>query len=243
MEIIPAIDLKGGSCVRLRQGKENEVREYSADPVAVAHSWVSQGARRLHVVNLDGAFGRASDNLAILREIAGEGTAKVQYGGGLRTHESIADAFASGADKVVLGTVALSGDGMLGDIIRRYGAQRVIVALDAVEGRLAVKGWTEVTGRNVEEAAAALQEAGVQEILYTDIHRDGMMTGPDLRTLEELSNHGLDILASGGISSADDVRAIIRLGRENIKGVIIGKALYEGVVSLTELLSVGRASI
>ena len=240
IEIIPAIDLKGGKCVRLRQGRDEQTQEYSSDPVAVARGWISEGARRLHVVNLDGAFGRESGNLEFLRAIALEKNVSVQYGGGLRTHDAIDAAFAAGAAKVVLGTVAFAGGELLVDTISRHGAERVIVALDALKGKLALKGWTEVTGRNALDAAVAIRRSGVREILFTDIHRDGMMTGPDLRTLAELAGTGLDVIASGGVASADDVRAIIGLKRSNITGVIIGRALYEGAVELPHLISLTR---
>jgi phosphoribosylformimino-5-aminoimidazole carboxamide ribotide isomerase len=237
MEIIPAIDLKGGACVRLRQGREDAAREYSTDPVTVAREWASQGARRLHVVNLDGAFGRESDNLEVLRGIAAVKDISVQYGGGLRTREAIESAFAAGAARVVLGTVAVLGAGLLEETILRYGAERVIVALDTVGGKLAVKGWTEVTDRPVRAVAVMLKKSGVREILHTDILRDGMLTGPDLKTLTELAETGLSIIASGGISSVDDIRTLRALGRPNITGAIVGRALYEGIVGLPALIA------
>lgn len=237
MEIIPSIDLKGGTCVRLRQGREEDAREYSTDPVAIARRWVSQGARRLHVVNLDGAFGRKSANLEVLRSIAAEKDVAVQYGGGLRSREVIDAAFDAGAARVVLGTAAILGAGLLEETLLRYGSGRVTVALDTLEGRLAVKGWTEITDRPLLAVAAELKKSGVEEILQTDILRDGMMTGPDVQTLAQLAETGLSIIASGGISSLEHIRALLALGRTNITGAIVGKALYEGAVELPDLIA------
>lgn len=242
MDIIPAIDIKNGKCVRLLQGRDDATTEYSSDPVAMAKRWRELGATRLHVVNLDGAFGRASGNPEIVRRIAGEVDAKIQFGGGLRAMADIEAAIEAGVGKVVLGTIAIDNSLLLSACLRRFGPGRIIVALDAARGKVATKGWTEVTDRLVLDVAAEMEGMGVEEILFTDISRDGMMTGPDLSTLKLLAgNTRLKVIASGGISKNEDVLMLARAGLPGITGVIIGKALYEGKIDLRELLEEVRS--
>jgi phosphoribosylformimino-5-aminoimidazole carboxamide ribotide isomerase len=237
MEIIPAIDVKDGKCVRLRQGREDSGTVYAADPAGVALRWSGEGARRLHMVNLDGAFGRESKAIEILRSIASLTGAKVQFGGGLRSREAIRGAFEAGASSVVLGTVAFEDGDLLAATLREYGPERVIVAIDALNGNVATRGWKELTGTDVHKAAGDLCAAGVREILCTDIGRDGMMNGPDLVTLASLRTTGLSVIASGGISSLEDVRALLAPEYEHITGAIIGKALYEGKIDLRSAIA------
>ena len=175
MEIIPAIDIRLGRCVRLSQGREDAETVYDADPVAVAARWTGEGARRIHVVNLDGAFGRESHAMDILKSICSSTPARVQFGGGLRTPGAVRTAFEAGADRVVLGTIAFEQRALLADLLRDYGPARIVVAVDAREGVVATRGWQELTGQRVEAAADELLRAGVAQILYTDIGRDGMM--------------------------------------------------------------------
>ena len=236
MEIIPAIDLKNGRCVRLLQGRDDATTEYSADPVATALDWVRQGARRLHVVNLDGAFGRASNNLEILRRIVAETDATIEFGGGLRTIDDMERAFATGIDKIVLGTVAVEDPDIVDEALLQFQRDGVIVALDAIDGKVATRGWKQVSERTVEAMAAELKKRGVAEILYTDIRRDGMLTGPDLTTLSAVAHTGVNVIASGGVGSKTDVFALQDLHLGNLTGVIIGKALYEKKVNLAELI-------
>jgi phosphoribosylformimino-5-aminoimidazole carboxamide ribotide isomerase len=236
MEIIPAIDLKNGKCVRLRQGKDAATTEYSADPVAMAARWEGEGARRLHVVNLDGAFGRSSAHLDILRRIVERTGVAVQFGGGLRSLEAIREALDAGASKVILGTFALEDFSALPGILEEINPGRCIIALDTVDGKVTTHGWTNVTDLDVVAVAARLEDLGVREILQTDVARDGMMTGPDLHTLSELCTIGLDVIASGGISSAADIVDLIRLKQKHLTGVIIGRALYEGAIDLRSLI-------
>ena len=240
MEIIPAIDIKDGKCVRLLQGREDSGTIYAADPVAVARRWTEEGAARLHLVNLDGAFGRESKATEILRNIVSLTGVKVQFGGGLRTREAIREAFDAGASSVVLGTVAFEDGKLLAETLGEYGPGRVIVAVDALNGNVATRGWTELTGRDVHEAARDLREAGVREILCTEISRDGMMNGPDLSMIRGLSESGLSVIASGGISSLDDVRVLLAPAYNHISGAIIGKALYEGKIALRPAIALAR---
>ncbi len=232
MEIIPAIDIKDGKCVRLLQGREDSGTVYAADPVVVAARWADEGAKRLHVVNLDGAFGRKSKATENLRSIAALGRVKVQFGGGLRSRGAIREAFEAGASSVVLGTAAFENRELLVQTILDYGPRRVIVAVDALNGNVATRGWTQFAGTDVLTAAGELHAAGVREILFTDISRDGMMEGPDIVTLRSLGRSGLSVIASGGISSLEDVRRLLEPGFEHLTGAIIGKALYEGKIDL-----------
>lgn len=236
MEIIPAIDLKGGKCVRLKQGRDEATTAYADDPVAVAREWKRQGARRLHVVNLDGAFGRESAPLVLVRRIVAAFGVGVQFGGGLRSSEALDAAFETGIEKAVLGTMAIENRSLLKDSLRRFGANRVIIAIDGIGGKVATRGWTAVTATGIVELAAELRGEGIAEILSTDISRDGMMSGPDIGTLSLLVDTGLRVLASGGISSESDVRQLLDLARPNLTGAIIGQALYEGAISLESVI-------
>jgi phosphoribosylformimino-5-aminoimidazole carboxamide ribotide isomerase len=242
MDIIPAIDLKNGKCVRLKQGRDEETTVYSDNPLEVAGGWRRQGAGRIHLVNLDGAFGRPSENLDILREIAVNVPVRVQYGGGLRSLESMQEALDAGAWKIILGTVAIDNPALLASALDRFGEERIIVALDAVKGKIATRGWRLVHETSLFDFARSLRNSGVKEILFTDVERDGMLTGPDLADLSELASIGFRVIASGGVSSAGDVRAILALQKPEISGVIVGKALYEGKVTLRELIDVSQES-
>jgi phosphoribosylformimino-5-aminoimidazole carboxamide ribotide isomerase len=236
MEIIPAIDLKSGKCVRLLQGREENATEYSDDPVAVAAEWVRQGARRLHIVNLDGAFGRSSENLDVLSRIAEQVRAVIQFGGGLRTLEDVEDAMSRGPDKIVLGTSVVENPALVETVLGKFGSERVITAIDGLHGKVATHGWRTISDVAVIDLAHTMRDLGVKEMLYTDITRDGMMTGPDCSTMTKLGAIGIDVLASGGISTADDVRALLALGQPRITGVIIGRALYEKRIDLGTLI-------
>ncbi|HMK39343.1 MAG TPA: 1-(5-phosphoribosyl)-5-[(5-phosphoribosylamino)methylideneamino] imidazole-4-carboxamide isomerase, partial [Bacteroidota bacterium] len=221
-------------------GREDSGTIYSSDPVAVAVRWSQEGAERLHIVNLDGAFGRASKATDILRSVSSLTGITVQFGGGLRSREAIRGAFEAGASSVVLGTVAFENTELLAETLAEYGPGRVIVAIDALNGVVATRGWKELTGRDVHAAAGDLRRSGVLEILCTEISRDGMMSGPDLGTLAGLAKSGLSVIASGGISSLEDVRALLAPQFEHITGAIIGKALYEGKIGLRSAIAVAR---
>ena len=237
MDIIPAIDLKNGKCVRLRQGEDAATTEYGSDPVGVARDWFAGGAQRLHLVNLDGAFGRSSDHLAILRQVAALSAHPVQYGGGLRSLESVRLALDAGAAKLVFGTVAVEDPVLFGEMMKLCGPARTNVAVDARGGKVATRGWTDVTAHDVVEFVRGLQQNGVREVLYTDVARDGMLTGPDTATLLRIAETGMQVISSGGISSAEDVHMLFELRHPAISGVIIGKALYERRVTLPALVA------
>ena len=236
MILIPAIDIRHGRAVRLRQGDFDHETVYAEDPLEAARAWVDAGARRLHVVDLDGARDGVPAGLAHLERIAGELSVPVQYGGGLRAPEAVASALAAGADRAVVGTAALRGDDFLETVLERFG-DRVAVAVDARGGEAAVAGWTEGTGERSEAVAARLAAAGVTRLVYTDVDRDGMLDGPDLEGLARVASAAggeVRLTYSGGVGTLDDLRALGALGLETLDGAIAGKALYERRFSVAE---------
>jgi phosphoribosylformimino-5-aminoimidazole carboxamide ribotide isomerase len=238
MLIIPALDLRGGRCVRLVQGRREAETVYGADPVAMARRWESGGARWLHLVDLDGAFAGSPQQLEIVGRIATALDIPVQLGGGLRTLEQIESALAAGVARVVLGTVAVTDPGLVREACSTFGSAKVLVGLDAQNGLVAVKGWQDVTSRHILEVAAEIGKCGVERLIFTDTTRDGMLTGPNLETIRELAvQSGLRLIASGGVSCLDDVIALRELETLGVEGVILGKSLYEGRIRLEDALS------
>jgi phosphoribosylformimino-5-aminoimidazole carboxamide ribotide isomerase len=230
--LYPAIDILGGKAVRLEQGDFERRKEYDADPLDAAHRWVNEGATRLHVVDLDGAREGRPVNLEHLGRIATEAGVPVQYGGGLRSVESVDWALAAGADRVVVGTTAFTDPDVLEAMVQSGGA-RVWVALDVRDGVIATAGWMSSTETTAPEAAIALADRGVQGFVYTSVDRDGTFEGPDVEAVQRVLDAAGDapVIYSGGIGSVDDLRPLASLPLE---GVIVGKALYEGRVSVRE---------
>lgn len=235
MIILPAIDLKGGRCVRLRQGRAEEATVYADDPVKVAVRWQAEGAGWLHVVDLDGAFqGRPVHTKLILR-MAAAVRIPIEVGGGLRTDEDVEALLSEGIRRVILGTRAWQEPEALQRLVDRFG-DRVAVGIDAREGRVQVRGWTETTGQTATDLARRLEQIGIACLVYTDTARDGMLSGVPTNAVDRLCGAvGCSVIASGGVASAADVRALRALNRKNLIGVIVGKALYEGRVTLNEL--------
>jgi phosphoribosylformimino-5-aminoimidazole carboxamide ribotide isomerase len=241
--IYPAIDLRRGQVVRLQQGDPARQKEYSRDPGAAARRWLEDGAHWLHVVNLDGAFGEtdALNRAALERilEAAGKAQAQVQFGGGLRSLEGVRSALEMGAARVVLGTVVVEQPHILHQALELYGPERVAAGLDARDGIVQVRGWAESGAITAMDLAARLKEAGLQWLIFTDIARDGLGTGLNLAaTLGLAQATGLRVVASGGVSSAEDVLWCQEAG---LAGVIIGHALYEGKIDLRALIQTMRA--
>lgn len=230
-ELYPAIDVLGGKAVRLEQGDFERRKEYDADPLDAARRWVEQGARRLHVVDLDGARAGRPVSLAQLQRIAAEAGVPVQYGGGLRSAEDVEAALAAGADRVVVGTAAFTDADAL-DSMLQTGGERVWVALDVRDGVIATSGWMATTEVTAPQAARTLSERGVGGFVYTSVDRDGTLEGPDLGAVERVLDAApVPVVYSGGIGSAGDLRPLASLPLE---GVIVGKALYEGRLSVPE---------
>jgi len=236
--IIPAVDLKAGRCVRLLQGRADAETVFSDDPVAMAQRWESEGAPRLHVVDLDGAFGGGPSQTAIIRAIARSVRIPVQVGGGLRAPEHIDAVLDAGARWAILGTRAALDPMFLGDVCRRF-EDRIIVGVDASGGRVAVDGWTRVLDLDAVTLARDAAAAGASAIIYTDIARDGTQGGPNLSSTEAVARaSGIPVFASGGVGSLDDIRLLA--GLPGVEGVVVGRALYTGAVSLRAALAEAR---
>jgi len=232
MLIIPAIDLKNGRCVRLYQGRRDKETVFSGDPVGTARKWVDQGARRLHVVDLDGAFEGESANLRILEGIAAAVSVPVQFGGGIRNAEALRRALGAGANFIILGTV-LHRDPEFSLAALREHAGKIILGIDAREGKVAVSGWEEGTEVEAVDLARKFEAEGPVAVVFTDISKDGAMGGPNLEATRALAqNLSTPVIASGGISSMEEISSLLPLESDGVQGVIVGRALYEGKVDL-----------
>ncbi|HEU5170278.1 MAG TPA: 1-(5-phosphoribosyl)-5-[(5-phosphoribosylamino)methylideneamino]imidazole-4-carboxamide isomerase [Gemmatimonadales bacterium] len=232
MDVLPAIDLRAGNVVRLSQGEASRETVYAGDPVAVAERFTDEGARWLHLVDLDRAFGTGDNTDAVRRVVAAVGgRVQVQLGGGLRSLARIDDALAVGAARVVLGTAAAQDPELVRRAVERAGSDRIAVGIDARDGLVAVRGWTETTAERAESLAARVIAGGAHMLVYTDIARDGMLAGPDLAGAAALQALGAAVILSGGVSSLDDLRAAAAAG---LAGAIVGRAVYEGRLSVRE---------
>ena len=234
MKIIPAIDLKNGRCVRLLQGKEDQETVYGEDPVETALSFEEQGAEQIHLVDLDGAFRGESKNLEQVERIAQAVKVPVELGGGIRSLDDISRVFDLGVNFVIIGTIAVKNPKVLEEALQKFENQ-LILGLDAKDGKVAVSGWVEVTEFSDEEFANQWKQHGINRVIYTDISRDGMLTGPNLSSLRRMAiSTGLKITASGGVSSLDDLKQLVELERDGVDEVIVGKAIYERQLDLRE---------
>ncbi|MFL6624277.1 MAG: 1-(5-phosphoribosyl)-5-[(5-phosphoribosylamino)methylideneamino]imidazole-4-carboxamide isomerase [Sulfurifustis sp.] len=231
MQIIPAIDLKDGKCVRLRQGRMNEATVFSDDPLATARRWIEAGAKRLHVVDLNGAIAGSPVNADAVEAIAREfPNLPVQVGGGIRDEETIQTYLDCGVRYVILGTKAVNAPHFVSDVCAEFPG-RIIVGLDAKDGKVAIDGWSKLSGHDVIDLAKKYQNDGVEAIIYTDIGRDGMMTGVNVEATLKLANAiSIPVIASGGISNLDDIRAVCGIADSGIVGAVVGRALYEGTL-------------
>jgi len=247
--IYPAIDLRRGQVVRLRQGDPDAQTTFADDPAAVAQRWAEQGAEWLHVVNLDGAFTGQDLNLSLdlnlnlrrLAEIRAATILPIQFGGGLRTLDAVALALALGATRVVLGTVAVRQPQIVADAVARFGAERIVVGIDARDGMVATHGWQETSALDALTVAQRMKALGVQRVVYTDIARDGTLTGVNLTATVALACASeMAVIASGGVASLDDIRALSGHQTDGIEGVIVGQALYTGAVDLRQAITVGK---
>lgn len=231
MLIIPAIDLKDGKCVRLKQGVMSDATVFSEDPGAMAAQWAAQGARRLHVIDLNGAAaGKPKNQNAIKEIVAAAGDMPIQLGGGIRDLDTIEQYIDSGIRYVIIGTAAVKTPGFLHDACTAF-AGHVMVALDARDGKVAVDGWSKMTGHDVLDLAKKFEDYGVEAIIYTDIGRDGMLTGVNIKATVELARQlTAPVIASGGLTNLDDVTALCKVESEGIVGAITGRAVYQGTL-------------
>lgn len=238
MIVIPAIDLKNGRCVRLLQGRKTEVTVYNDNPVAVAKEFAVAGAEMIHVVDLDGAFnGTESPNRKVVRQIVEAIDVPVEFGGGVRSLKDVEDLCSAGVARVVLGTVAAESPQLLKDFVTNF-SSRVCVGIDARDGRVMTRGWESATPLLAVELAKSVAECGVERIVYTDIARDGMLSGPNIeQTLAVARAANINVTASGGVSNLDDLKRLRDAGDSLIDSVIVGKALYEGKFKLAEAIS------
>jgi phosphoribosylformimino-5-aminoimidazole carboxamide ribotide isomerase len=242
MTIYPAIDIKGGRCVRLTQGRADQETVYAENPVDVAVQFKKAGAQWVHVVDLDGAFSGESTNLSVVRAIAAQGM-KVELGGGLRTRLAVERALGIGATRVVIGTRAAESEEFVSELVRLFG-DRIVVGIDAKNGQVAIKGWVDTTATSALAMAQRMDQLGVQTLIYTDISTDGMLTGPNIPAQEAmLAAVKCRVIASGGVSQQGDVDTIKALAKKhaNLDGVIIGKAIYEKRVDLGQALKTAAA--
>ncbi len=238
MTIFPAIDLRGGKCVRLFQGDFGQETVFSNRPADVARKWQEQGAEFLHLVDLDGARSGHSENLATVQDILAAVTIPVELGGGIRTMENIDAVLALGVRRVILGSVAVRDPKLVADACAKYG-DRIVVGIDAKDGIVAVDGWGISGDIEVITLAKRMKEAGVRTIIYTDISRDGTLSGVNVKATAELAGEsGVRIVASGGVRDARDIKALKPYERDGIEGVIVGKSIYTGSLSLPEALAI-----
>ncbi|MBM4286722.1 MAG: 1-(5-phosphoribosyl)-5-[(5-phosphoribosylamino)methylideneamino]imidazole-4-carboxamide isomerase [Deltaproteobacteria bacterium] len=242
MLVIPAIDIKNGRCVRLRQGVKDQETVYGDDPGAMARRWQAQGAQWLHVVDLDGAFEKKPVNVAAVASIRQNLTIPMQLGGGLRTLEDMAQYISLGVDRLILGTAVLKDREVTMQALKRFPG-RIAIALDARDGRLAAEGWVETTDRDALEVAQALAPLGPAAFIYTDIFRDGMQTGPNIAATRRLAQAvPTPVIASGGVNTIKDIQDLIPLTEDGVIGVITGKALYAGTLNFQEALQLTSGS-
>ncbi len=250
MDIYPAIDMRGGKVVRLRQGDPAAQTVYADDPAQMAEHWAGLGARWLHVVNLDGAFtgsshaASESPNLAALRRILASVSVPVQFGGGLRDLAGIELVLQTGVARVVLGTLAVRQPEIVREAVARWGAERVVAGLDAKDGMVATHGWQTQSALSAVDVALRMRAMGVARIVFTDIARDGMLQGVNVEATSALAHaSGLAVIASGGLASLDDIVRLQAHAADGIEGVIIGQALYTGAVNLPDALRVAETKV
>jgi phosphoribosylformimino-5-aminoimidazole carboxamide ribotide isomerase len=229
MNLYPAIDILEGNAVRLVKGDFDARKVYDEDPLAAARGWTEEGARYLHVVDLDGAKSGAPVNLDHLRRIAGELGVPVQYGGGLRSAAAVSDALDAGATRVILGTAAFTQPGLLEQVLREHGPERVLVSVDVRDGHVTTAGWTETTEITTAAVIDSLARRGARQLVFTNVDRDGMLQGPDLEEVRRVAQaaHDGSVIYSGGIGQLADLQGLAGLGESGLEGVIVGKALYE----------------
>lgn len=235
MLLIPAIDLKDGKCVRLRQGRMDDETIFSDDPVAVAGRWVEAGARRLHIVDLNGAFAGEPVNAGVVHEIAAAfPDLPIQIGGGIRDEDTVQTYLNAGVQYVIIGTKAVNAPHFVNDLCLEFPGH-VIVGLDAKNGKVAIDGWSKLSKHDVIDMAKHFEQDGVAAIIYTDIGRDGMMTGVNVESTVKLAQAiNIPVIASGGITNMDDIRALCAVTDEGISGAITGRAIYEGTLDFAE---------
>jgi len=240
MIIIPAVDIKQGKCVRLLQGRMEDTTLYSDDPVKMALQWQNQGAEMIHVVDLDGAFAKGIRNFDTIKDILAKVNVPIQVGGGIRDLETIAMYVKAGISKVIIGSEALYHPELVKEACQQFEG-RIVVGIDARDGMVAVEGWSKTSRTKAVDLAREFESCGVAAINFTDIHRDGMQTGPNIEETAALADAvSIPIVASGGVSSIEDIENLLKIENRGVTGVITGKALYEGSLDLKEALRISK---
>jgi len=236
VEILPAIDIKEGQCVRLYKGDFEQETVYG-EPVEMAKLWAKKGAQRLHIVDLDGAKAGEPQNLELITEIKETVDLPLQVGGGIRNRKMIKQYLENGVDRVIIGTAAIKNPELVIAALEEFGAERIVVGIDAKNGQVATEGWVETAATTAVELGKKMKQQGVKWVVYTDISRDGTLTGPNIESTRQLAEEtGLNVIASGGVSSLDDIRQVKKIESVGVKGVITGKALYSGSLDLEEAI-------
>jgi len=240
MIIIPAVDIKNGRCVRLLQGRKDEETVFSNDPVKMAIKWDEEGAELIHVIDLDGAFEKSPQNLNSIKKIIESVEAGVQVGGGIRDNKTIRMFIDLGAKRVIIGTEAIKNPKLVKDACKEFPG-RIVVGIDARNGMVAIEGWTETTKIKAVDLAKQFEDCGVAAINFTDIYRDGMQTGPNIKeTIIIAENVSIPVVASGGVSNIEDIKKLIQLKKNGVAGIITGRALYSGNLNLKEAIELTK---
>jgi phosphoribosylformimino-5-aminoimidazole carboxamide ribotide isomerase len=242
MIIIPAVDIKNGKCVRLIQGRMEDETVFSTDPTAMAHKWAQAGAELIHVVDLDGAFEKSPQNLDAVKSIVNTVDTPIQLGGGIRNEQTVKSLLDMGVKRVIIGTEAINNPEWVKETSRRFPGQ-IVVGIDARNGRVAIEGWTETTSTRAVDLAKRFEDCGVAAINFTDIHRDGMQTGPNITETERLAEAiRIPVVASGGVATIDDIKNLLPLEKVGVTGVITGRALYSGKLDFRQAMLLARSS-
>jgi len=237
MVIYPAIDLKDGQCVRLVQGKVSDKTIYSDTPASVARSFQEEGASWLHIVDLDGAFSGRPQNLEAIKEIASSVSIPFQVGGGLRSRADVEAILDIGAQRVIIGTRAVFSPDFVKSLLDKFGPDKIVLGIDAKDGKVAVEGWVSTCSLSALSLGMQMKSLGVKTAVFTDIARDGLLKGPNLTSIEQMADHtGLEIIASGGVSTVENIKDLKTMEKIGVGGAIIGKAIYDGKLSLAEAL-------
>ena len=238
MHIIPAVDIKQGKCVRLCQGRMDQATEYAADPAAMAVKWASMGAQMIHVVDLDGAFAKSAVNFDSVKAILDQVSVPIQVGGGIRDMDTIDVYLNAGVDRVIIGSEAVYRPEFVKEACRRFQG-KIVVGIDARNGMVAVEGWSQTSETRAVDLALAFETSGVAAINFTDIHRDGMQTGPNIQETAALAQAvSIPVIASGGVSTIEDIIRLLEIEHYGVSGVITGRALYEGTLDLAQAIQV-----
>lgn len=241
MIIYPAIDLKDGQCVRLVQGKAENKTVYSSDPGSMAFSFQEQGAQWLHVVDLDGAFEGQPRNMQAIAQIASRISIPFQVGGGLRKMEDVNRVLEMGASRAIIGTRAVTSPAFIEELLKAFGPDKIVLGLDARDGMVAIEGWVEKSSLKAVDFGRDMHQMGVKTAIFTDVSRDGLLQGPNLESIQAMAEQtGLNIIASGGVSTADNIKKLQALESQGVSGAIIGKALYDGKITIREALDAAR---